>query len=691
MDRQPTRRSPADIRRDGNLLRAETSLYLQQHAHNPVDWRPWNAAALDLARSLDRPIFLSSGYASCHWCHVMEREVFEDDAIAARLNDAFVCIKVDREELPDVDATYMEAVQLLTGGGGWPMSVFLLPDGRPFFGGTYIPPDRFMALLDRIVELWATRRADLERQAEAVTERVAPELELSPADGAVDPGVADAAVRANAERFDHQHGGLAGPMKFPVPGRWQFLLDRWRATGDPSARAMVEQTLDAMAGGGLRDHVGGGFHRYTVDPHWTVPHFEKMLYDNAQLASLFLAAGAALDRPDYTAVGEDTLAFLDRDMCGDEGACYASLDADSGGEEGSYYVWTPAQVVAAVGAAEGPALAAALGVTEAGNFEDGASVATWRGEAARSPEAAALLERHRATLRAVRDGRVAPALDRKIVTAWNGLALSAFAQGFRATGQAAWRRRAAAMADYLLRVHVGCGGDLARASNGGAVTGEAVLADHALLARGLLDCFQATGEAHHLEAAGLLLGRMEALFAREGGGWYAGAAGQGAGLGRRVDVFDSVLPSGSSAAVDALMTWAVITGDAGALARADAALASHAGLLARAGLEMPGWLAAWGRRTGTVRVAVVAGDAGESRTEALYRAAAGPLSPWLAVVPVPADGAGEALVAVAPALAGKAAGGAGPRVFPCRMGACDAPVEDPEAIRALVSLEENAP
>jgi len=602
MDSTRIDRTPADVRRTGNRLRHERSLYLRQHAHNPVDWHPWDQAALDLARVQERPIFLSSGYASCHWCHVMEAEVFTADAVAEQLNRHFVCIKVDREEMPDVDSSYMEAVQLLTGGGGWPMSVFLTPDLQPFYGGTYFPRDRFLSLLERIAGFWRTRRADLLAQAGELTEHLrnaAAASYTAEAGKPLDDALVAALIQNAQVHFDSRHGGTAGAMKFPVPVRWSCLLHWWRRSGDPAARAMVERTLTAMAAGGLRDHLGGGFHRYTVDPHWTVPHFEKMLYDNAQLASLFLDAGVRLRRPDFTAVGIDTLEFLLRDMSGEEGPCYASLDADSGGEEGTYYVWTRAQIATAVGVEDGPVAADLLGVGDEGNFAPGASVITRRADppavAARHRRdleaVAGLYERYRPALLAARAERPAPGLDRKIVTGWNGLAISAFVRGFQAAGRSDLLARAERIADYLARVHQRPAGELARASNGGEATGSAVLADYALLAQGLLDLYRATKRSEYLDRARGLL-----FYARErclgpADTWFA-TASAATPLGRRRDILDSVLPSGGSAAVYALLTLADVTGDLELREELHRHLQAQSGRLERAGLEMAGWLSA---------------------------------------------------------------------------------------------------
>ncbi|HOX24704.1 MAG TPA: thioredoxin domain-containing protein [Candidatus Krumholzibacteria bacterium] len=687
-------RAPGEVRRTGNRLRDEASRYLRQHAANPVDWYPWGAAALQRARDEDLPIFLSSGYASCHWCHVMEREVFEHDSVAEILNRHFVAIKVDREELPAVDAAYLEAVQLLTGGGGWPMSVFLTPDRQPFFGGTYFPRDRFLAILARIRDLWATRRADVASQAG----EIAQQLLVEPAvDGDPQASVAREALARHVSgaraRFDERAGGFAGAMKFPVPIRWRFLLDWYRSTGDADALAMVVRTLEAMAAGGLRDHVGGGFHRYTVDPAWTVPHFEKMLYDNAQLASLFLAAGAALGRADFTAVGVDTLDFLAREMSGADGVCYASLDADSGGEEGSYYVWTRAQLVAAVGPADGPPLADLLGVTAEGNFERRASVVTRRADhaavAARHGLAPAsladLFDRHRDRLRSVRAERTPPGLDRKVVTAWNALALSAFVHGFMATGHQRYRDQAERIAAYVWRVHRDDVGRLRRASNDGRAVGDGILEDHGLLAQGLLNLFQASGDAAHLERARILLQTIRDHFRRPAGGWYATADWSESPLGRRADLFDSVTPGGASATVDALVAFGTVTGQSEPLAEARAEVARHAGLLERAGLEMAGWLAAALRLASPLRAAVIAGDPRDPDRGKLLAAAWSALSPATVVVPLPADGAASELLALAPLVAGKRAESGRATAFVCLEGTCLAPSADPAQLGVLLN------
>jgi len=372
-------REPEDIRREGNRLKNESSLYLQQHAHNPLDWYPWVAEALTKAKTEDKPIFLSIGYSSCHWCHVMEQEVFEQDDVAAFMNQHFVCIKVDREERPDLDSVYMDAVQAITGRGGWPLSVFLTPDLKPFFGGTYFPHDAFLELVGKIHSVFHERRADVEEQAAQVMARAAalPHLIGVPQTGkatAVTAEIIEAAAKQADANYDVKWGGFRSQQKFPTPVRWQFLLHHYRKTGNRRYANLVQLTLEKMASGGIQDHVGGGFHRYTVDDKWIVPHFEKMLYDNAQLASLYLEAGALMGRQDFRNIGLDILDFLIREMSGQEGAFYSSFDADSGGEEGTYYVWTPDELTLATNADDGPILAELLGVSPAGNFERAARI-----------------------------------------------------------------------------------------------------------------------------------------------------------------------------------------------------------------------------------------------------------------------------------------------------------------------------
>lgn len=580
----------------GNRLAGEASLYLRQHAGNPVDWHPWGEEALAAARELDRPVFLSIGYASCHWCHVMEREIFTDADVAARLNEDFVCVKVDREERPDLDAVYMDAVQAMTGGGGWPLSVFLTPDLRPFFGGTYFPREQFLGLLDRIVRLYAEKRDELENSAAAVSGR----LGVDPPSAAGDvPGMeaVSAAADAAMERFDERWGGFAGRQKFPVPPRWRLLLNLHRASPDERLAAALRLTLDRMADGGIRDQLGGGFHRYAVEPTWLVPHFEIMLYDNAQLASLYLAAAEEFDHAPYRGIGTGVLDFLLRDMAVPGGGFCASFDADSGGEEGSYYLWTPELIEKAAGPRDGPPLADLLGVRPGGNFE-GRSIPTRRtppvAVAERhgldESEAAALFDRWRGPLLEKRGLRPAPELDRKIVTAWNGMAISALAAGYAAGGESRYLEAARGTADFLWAAHRRSDGRLLRATTAGTGDSAGVLDDYAQFACGLLDLYAAAGGVEHLERAVELIGLARDLFREPGGMWRLTPVGGEAPLGRRVDLYDSVEPSGAAGIIHAQLQAAALTGSSAPADEAAESVAAAAEMIGRAGLEMAWWL-----------------------------------------------------------------------------------------------------
>ncbi len=688
-------RTPEQIRREGNHLAGEASLYLQQHAHNPFDWYPWGEVALSLARKQDRPIFLSVGYSSCHWCHVMEREVFEDDETADFMNRHFVCIKVDREERPDLDSIYMSAVQAISGRGGWPLSVFLTPDLRPFFGGTYFPLDAFRELVRKIREVYLENREDLVEQAAQITERALHVPGIT-GEGATDHGlspelVANAAAQAPVN-FDLRWGGFAGEQKFPTPVRWQFLLHHYRQTGERQYLNLVRKTLEAMASGGIYDHVGGGFHRYTVERTWLIPHFEKMLYDNALLASLYLEAGTVMERPDFLYVGKDVLDFLLREMRAEGGAFCASFDADSGGVEGSYYVWTPDDLTLATSADVGPVLADLLNVEAAGNFEGGKSVITRRTDPAqiaqlhgREPQqVAGLFLEHREALRAYRAGRPAPDLDHKIVTAWNGLALSALAHGYAALGDVRYRDAAREAADYLWRVHHRGEGRLYRASNAGKPEHEAVLDDHAAMAGGLLDLFQVTGNGEQLRRALLVLDHARAHFARPRGGWFLTSDEIEVPLGRKTELFDSVTPSGNGALLQALVRAAALTGREDYRHDVQKTLDSFVPLLERAGLEMACWMDAAALLLGPCHLVVIAGEPDGSAETPLTTALLRRLPAGAVLARIPAGGSDAALAALAPHVAGKKAQADGRAVaYVCEHGTCHEPTTDPAKLLEL--------
>ena len=679
------------IRSQGNGLIDEPSLYLQQHAHNPVYWRPWNEETLALVRELDRPVFLSSGYSSCHWCHVMEHEVFEHDEVARFLNDHFVSIKIDREERPDLDATYMEAVHLLTGRGGWPMSVFLTPDLKPFYGGTYLPRGPFLELINKVEEAHRTRREDLQKQADQLAEGIArgSQALLNEGEG-LQESLLEGAVARAAELYDPENGGFRQAQKFPTPVKWRFLLHEYRLRPNTDLRRMIVHSLRAMSRGGLYDHVGGGWHRYTVDQHWTVPHFEKMLYDNAQLASLMLEAGTGLDEPEFTAAGQDTLEFLLREMRDESGGIYASFDADSGGREGSYYVWTPREIEEVAGKQDGPALAELLGVGPGGNFEStGSSVITRRADMGRlgddlglsRTELDELFPRHRDALRAARERRVAPGLDRKIVTSWNGLVITALVQGFAVTGEERFLEGARAAADFLLTRHRRDDGSLWRTSSQGRPSGEGVLDDYAFLAQGLIELFQVTGESRFLDSAVQLTDHALEHFSRPEGGFFLSRDRADAPLGRRIEFFDSVEPSGCAIMLDNLIRLGAITGLPRFTDRARRDLDAVSDLLERMGLEMAAWCDAARKLLSPYNAVIISGD-----DTALAEDLRQKLPAAAVVVQVPGEGADEQLRELAPALAGKNAQQGRTTAYVCHFGACHEPTSDAARVRQLVGL-----
>ena len=517
-------RTPEEIMAAGNPLKDSSSVYLQQHAKNPLEWYPWGDEALERARLEDKPIFLSIGYASCHWCHVMEHEVFEKREVAAFMNEHFVNIKVDREERPDLDTIYMSAVQSLTGRGGWPMTVLLTPSLKPFFGGTYFPKERFMRIVTDAHARFQDERSQVESEGDEIYAKIARSADPNPKTK-IHENALKAVVSRSLSSFDLEWGGRKGRMKFPTPVRWRFLMHSWRRWGSDEVEAGVRKTLDMMASGGIQDHLGGGCHRYTPERTWLVPPFEQMLYDNAQLASLYAEAASAFQEPRYLAVAVKTLDFMLKEMHDPKGGFYASYDADSGGEEGTFYVWTPKQLKALTTPQDGEALALLLGVTEGGNFEHKTSILTWRSSydevakktGRRAKEIEALWETWQPVLYQARAKRIWPGLDKKLVTSWNGLAIGAMAIGFQATGDTRYLDAAEKSADLLWRLHRRAEGGLYRASNGGEALETAVLDDYAFLAGGLVRLFEASGALRHLQRAKTLIQEAEARFRRPGG------------------------------------------------------------------------------------------------------------------------------------------------------------------------------
>jgi uncharacterized protein len=550
-----------------NRLAEETSPYLLQHAHNPVEWFPWGQEALARAKREDKPILLSIGYAACHWCHVMERESFEDDAIAARMNEHFVCIKVDREERPDLDTIYMQATVAMGGSGGWPMTVFLTPDDRaPFFAGTYFPPvakhgrPGFGTLLERIAELWHNERQTLVAQAQDLVEelsaRAKPALPASVGQRAI-----EAAVDQLRQAFDATHGGFGSAPKFPPSAALELLLRHHRLSGDEDSLAMVRKTLDAMAAGGIYDHLAGGFARYSTDERWLVPHFEKMLYDNASLVPVYAQAFQLTGEVRDAEVVRETLDYVLREMTGEDGAFYSATDADSEGVEGKYFVWTPAEVTAILAPEQAEAFCAFYDVTPQGNWEGHSVLHTERRPAEVAAELAldeatliALLGEAKRKMLAARQDRVPPQLDDKVLTAWNALMIRAFAEGGRALDEARYRDAAEKAADFIWDRMRRPDGGLFRTTRAGRTHLDAYLEDYAYLCDALVDTYEATGAIRHLRRARSFAERMLNDFLDEGvPGFFDTAQDHEALVVRTRDGQDGAMPSANAVAARALL------------------------------------------------------------------------------------------------------------------------------------------
>ncbi len=546
-----------------NRLAAATSPYLRQHADNPVDWWEWSDDAFAAARERDVPVLLSVGYAACHWCHVMAHESFEDVETAALMNAGWVCIKVDREERPDVDAVYMDAVTATTGQGGWPMTCFLTPEGHPFFAGMYFPREQFRQLLQRGTEVWREQRGDVEAQGAELVAALSRASAYGTAGEAVGAD-RDAAEATLLSQLDPVNGGFGRAPKFPPSMCLEWLLRR----GSEAGLTAVDLTCERMARGGLYDQLAGGFARYSVDAHWVVPHFEKMLYDNALLARVYLHWWRATGSPLGRRVAAETCGFLLRDLATAEGGFASALDADSEGEEGRAYVWTPEQV--------GPWSAEAFGVTTAGTFEHGSSVL----QLLRDPDDPERLVAERDRLLLLRSQRVQPGRDDKVVAAWNGLAIAALAECGALLDRPEWVGAARRCADLLLDLHL-VDGRLRRTSIDGEVgRNAAVLDDHALLADGLMVLHQVTGERRWLTAAGALLDVVLEHFADPASGSFFDTADDAETLVRRPqDPADNASPSGASAAAQALLTYAALTGSTRHRDAATATLAALARLM----------------------------------------------------------------------------------------------------------------
>ena len=690
----------SDAPTDRNRLEGTASPYLRAHADNPVNWQPWDEAALEAARERDVPIFLSVGYAACHWCHVMAEESFEDERVAAVLNDRYVPIKVDREERPDVDNIYQTIARLVTRGGGWPLSVWLTPDGRPFYVGTYFPPEPrgqhpgFLELLEGLADAWEDDRDSVRERADQWTAAIRGEVEEVEGTGErPEPGVVESAAEAAVRSADREHGGFgtSGP-KFPQTGRVHLLLRAHERTGREPFRDVAVEALDAMATQGLYDHVGGGFHRYCVDPAWEVPHFEKMLYDNAELPRAFLAGYQVTGEPRYAEVARETFAFLDRELAHPDGGFYSTLDAQSAGrggerEEGAFYTWTPEEVRAAVDdELDADLFCARFGVTGSGNFEGrtvlGVSAAVDDLAEEYELEEGVVESRLEAAREAVfeaRERRPRPPRDEKVLAGWNGLAISALAEAGIVLDPAYADRAVEALA--FVREHHWDGERLSRRYEDGTVGVDGSLEAYAYLARGALDCYQATGAVEHLAFA-LDLARVveDAFWDEDAGALYFTPAGGETLLARPQEVSDQSTPSSAGVAVDVLLALSHFAPGEGFEGVADRALSTYGSRVESNPLQHAALtLAADRDEVGSTELTVVADALPDAWREAIGRTylpnrllsrRPRDVESWL-------DRLG--LEAAPPIWAGRDPADGEPTVYACRDRACSPPETDVES------------
>jgi hypothetical protein len=679
-----------------NRLLHETSPYLRQHAHNPVDWYPWGEEALARARSEDKPIFLSIGYSACHWCHVMAHESFEDEQTATLMNELFVNIKVDREERPDLDGIYMQAVQAMTGHGGWPMSVWLLPDGSPYYGGTYFPPverygmPSFRRVLLATADAYRNRRAQIEESAGRMRTALQRSVFAGEAEGSLDALIADQAMQGFARNYDSINGGFGDAPKFPQPMNLSFLLRyHWR-TGNTHALDMVTHTLRKMARGGMYDQLGGGFHRYSVDERWHTPHFERMLYDSAQLARLYVEAWQVTGDAEFRRIVEETLDYIVREMTDPSGAFYSTQDADSEGEEGKFFVWELRELEELLGTDSWP-VAKYYGVTAHGNFEGKNILHVERDLEAAAAKAevtpefmAEALARSKPILFAAREQRIKPDRDEKVLTEWNGMMLRTFAYAAGALGRDDYRRVAEANAEFLLRELRTNDGRLLRSWAPASLTGgtaqaklNAYLEDYANLADGLIELYQLTFDLRWLQAARDLADAMiEQFWDQRQGGFYQTSHDHEALVARPKDFVDNATPSGNSVATDVLLRLHALTGEERYYTLAETILLVLREGMARQPLAFGHLLCALERAISRPQEIVVIGDPAGSDAQALWAEVRRRFLPNSVLAGAPNEAAAREATAVVPLLADRVQVRGLPTAYVCENFACQMPVID---------------
>ena len=687
-----------------NRLANETSPYLLQHAYNPVDWYPWGPEALAKSKAEDKPILLSIGYSACHWCHVMAHESFENPQIAALMNDQFVNIKVDREERPDLDSIYMEAVQAMTGQGGWPMTVFLTPEGVPFFGGTYFPSQprynmpSFPQVLQGVSQMYREQKQKVAESSAEMTKYLQSTQAVPPGRREPEVSILDEALRNLVRQMDRVNGGLQGAPKFPQPMNIEFLLRSYKRTGDVGLLALAELTLDKMAYGGIYDQVGGGFHRYSVDDVWLVPHFEKMLYDNAQLARVYLAAYQQTRKPLYRQIAEETLDYVTREMISPEGGFYSSQDADSEGVEGKFYVWTPAEISEVLGPEEGKVINLLYGVSQRGNFEGHnilnmprslETAASALGVPARQLEDTVAGAKQK--LYEARGRRVRPGRDDKILVGWNGLMLRAFAEAASILERDDYRQTAVHNAEFVLSKMVqplegeGEGGDirLFRTYKDGKAHIDAFAEDYAFYADGLISLYEATFEPRWAEAARNMVNTLvDHFWDSESGGFYSTADFHENLVARPKDLYDNAIPSANSVAAEALLRLFLLTAEFDYEKYAAEAMRPLLEVVAQAPAAFGRLLCALDFYLGSPAEVALIGDLQGGDMLAMVRAV------WRTYVPnkvLAASQAGDEEAArIIPLLAERPQEDHKATAYVCRNYICMAPTTDPEEVVNLL-------
>ena len=679
-----------------NRLINETSPYLQQHAHNPVDWYPWGEEALSRAVEEDKPILLSIGYSACHWCHVMEHESFEDPDIAKLMNDNFVSIKVDREERPDLDSIYMQAVVAQTGRGGWPMTVFLTPEVKPFYSGTYFPPeDRhgmagFPRVLTSLAEAYRTRRQEITDIGERLVVQIQREHAAIQATESLSEELLSQAFGNLATGFDTEHGGMGGAPKFPQPMVFEYLLRYHARTGTPEALEMVEQTLRLMAGGGIYDQLGGGFHRYSTDAVWLVPHFEKMLYDNALLSRLYLHAYQATGWAEYGRITRETLDYVLREMTDPKGGFYSTQDADSEGVEGKYFVWMQGEIASVLGEELGRVASVYYGVTGEGNFE-GANIlhvpqepsTVARQLAMSEEELLSTVQEASEELLEARKDRIPPAKDEKVLTAWNGMMLRSMAEAAAAFNRDDYLAAAVANATFLLG-SMRKDGRLLRTYKNGEAKLKGYLEDYAFLVDGLLALYEATFNGRWLREARALVDGMVALFwDSDQEALYDTGSDHEELIVRPREVTDNAMPSGGSVAAEVLLRLALFTGEEGYAEKAVATLRPMAELMSLHPMGFGHWLCALDFSLATPKEIAVVGPRSDPGTRALLDTIFNRYLPNRVVAGRETEG--PAAAGDTPLLEEKGMLGGRPTAYVCENYLCQAPVTDAEALAAQLA------